>query len=340
MKLIREYFGWVRRVQSGIHRGIGIAWRWLLDGARDLSRQAWQRILLGLGVFFLLWYGLGMGIMHRVDDRTDFANTIVTPEGQSHTVAIITGLLDREVNDHGWVMNDPFFMPSALLDNMPNYQSGMFSALARVTIEFRDQIGRTRGSSSEDADLQVAAGLLPYPGDVWIFNFSTSILPTASAESQYNRARRALTSYNDRLSRGEAIFERRSDNLMATLDRMALDVGASSAALEAYIDEHSGNWIDFGSDDLFYNIKGQSYGYLMVLEGLRVDFAAIISRRELSTAFDQLIVSFRTLAALDPLIVFNNEVDDIALPNHLAAQGFYQMRARTQLREITNILLK
>ncbi len=27
-------------------------------------------------------------------------------------------------------------------------------------------------------------------------------------------------------------------------------------------------------------------------------------------------------------------------PNHLTAQGFYLLRARTQLRELTNILLK
>jgi hypothetical protein len=28
------------------------------------------------------------------------------------------------------------------------------------------------------------------------------------------------------------------------------------------------------------------------------------------------------------------------VPSHLAAQGFYLLRARTQLREISNILLK
>jgi hypothetical protein len=28
------------------------------------------------------------------------------------------------------------------------------------------------------------------------------------------------------------------------------------------------------------------------------------------------------------------------LPSHLAAQGFYLLRARTQLKEIVNILLK
>jgi hypothetical protein len=30
----------------------------------------------------------------------------------------------------------------------------------------------------------------------------------------------------------------------------------------------------------------------------------------------------------------------LLIPNHLAAQGFYLLRARVQLRELTSILLK
>ncbi len=40
------------------------------------------------------------------------------------------------------------------------------------------------------------------------------------------------------------------------------------------------------------------------------------------------------------LIVSNGSPDDLYPANHLLAEGFYLMRARTQLREITNILLK
>ncbi len=50
--------------------------------------------------------------------------------------------------------------------------------------------------------------------------------------------------------------------------------------------------------------------------------------------------SFRADAALDPWFVVNGAHDAQILPSHLAAQGFYLLRARTQLREVTNILLK
>ena len=36
----------------------------------------------------------------------------------------------------------------------------------------------------------------------------------------------------------------------------------------------------------------------------------------------------------------NGRPDGMCVPNHLAVEGFYLMRARTQLREITNILAK
>lgn len=316
---------------------------WLGDWLSAIPGEVWKRIAQGALVVLALYYPIGMMFAHRIDDNPDFtppSAVMAGTTGGSAVVGVMVGLIDREVNTHGWVLNDPFFKPAALLDNMPNYQQGIFASFARFTIELRDQIGRSRGSSAVDEDLEEAGGLLPYPGDVWIFNFKTSLLPTASAERQYLRARKALINYNIRLAGGEAVFERRSDNLQATLDRIALDVGASSAALHQHIVEHSDDFLDFGADDLFYNVKGQAYGYYMILRALEVDFADVIRGKELSAVYAQMLDSFRALALLDPLVVTNNAPDDQFLPNHLAAQGFYLLRARTQLREITNILLK
>lgn len=313
---------------------------WAGDRLVDVSASTWKKLAAAALVLLALYYPIGMMLAHQIDDDLNFAYGSDQQPGSSRTVAVISALITREVRENGWVMNDPFFKPSSMLDNMPNFQQGMFAAFARISFELRDQIGRTRGSSTVDDDLENAAGLLPYPGDVWIFNFSTSLLPTASAEKQYLKAQRSLDSYNRRLAAGEAVFDRRSDNLMATLDRIALDVGASSAAIDNHITEHASDWFDFESDDLFYNIKGQTYGYAMVLTALRQDFADIIADRDVTGPYDQMLASFRAVAALDPLVVTNNELDDQFLPNHLAAQGFYLLRARTQLREITNILLK
>lgn len=315
------------------------------DRLADISGKTWKKLIAGALVLLALYYPVGMMVAHRIDDNLDFAYQS-GPQGSeqemgaSNTVAVVSALIRREIKNHGWVMNDPFFKPSSLLDNMPNFQKGMLAAFARFTIELRDQIGRARGSSTVDKDLDVAAGLLPYPGDVWIFNFSTSFFPTASTEQQYMKAQRALESYNRRLASGDAVFDRRSDNLLATLDRIALDIGASSAAIDNHIAEFSGDWIDFEADDLFYSIKGQTYAYAMILTALKQDFAGIIASRDVSDIYDEMLASFRAAALLDPLVVTNSELDGQFMPNHLAAQGFHLLRARTKMREITNILLK
>ena len=43
---------------------------------------------------------------------------------------------------------------------------------------------------------------------------------------------------------------------------------------------------------------------------------------------------------MKPLIVQNANTDGAILPNHLVGEGFYILRSRAKLREITDILLK
>lgn len=321
---------WLSRVGSGT-----------AEKLRAVTPRGWglfAAIFVGL---MLLYYPIGMIAMHTINDDPDYSTSRnLANKGGSAAVEAVESLIDREINKTGWVANDPFFVPSAMLDNMPNYQQGLMNALARFSFELRDQLGRTRGSSAVDADLESAAGLLPYPGDVWLFNPDVSLLPTASSEKQYLAAARALARYNARLAVGDAAFEKRSDNLLATLDRIALDIGASSAALETHIDENASGFFDFESDDLFYSVKGQAYGYFIILSALGEDFHDTLESRDLEPSFAQMLDSFRRIVTLDPMIVVNNEPDDLFFANHLTAQGFYLLRARTQLREITNILLK
>jgi hypothetical protein len=311
----------------------------------DMSGGGKLRTVGGIGgalvVAGLLYYPIGMLITHDINDDTAFeipAN-LVSEDG-SRAVAMAAALIIREVDENRWVANDPFFLPPAALDNMPNYQQGIVSALARFAFELTDQIGRTRGTSQTDKDLQEAAGQLQYAGNVWVFDLSTSLAPTTTSEARYRKAARSLLNYNQRLANDNAVFERRADNLMATLDRFALDMGASSATLDRQISEHAGDLIDNAADDVFYGIKGQSYAYYMIIRELGLDYAKVLRERELTNAWAKMLESLRHAAELSPLIVVNGEPDSQAMPSHLAAQGFYLLRARTKIREITNILLK
>ena len=308
-------------------------------GGPGRARRGIVVAVAAVALLVVLYYGGGALWVHTIDDDTDFAAESTAPEGGSRAIALAADLVEREVDRHRWVANDPFFLPGSVLDNMPNYQQGTVTAVSRFALEMTDQLGRTRGSSQADPDLERAAGLLRYPGTVWLFDFSTSLAPTASSESQYRRAVQALRAYNERLARGEAVFEPRSDNLMATLERMAADLGSASAALDQRIAERP-FLVDTQADDLFYRTRGRLYGYHLLLRELGHDFAAVIRERQLQAAWAQMLASFRDAATLDPLVVTNGAPDGQMLPNHLAAQGFYLLRARTQLKEIGNILLK
>lgn len=303
-------------------------------------RIPWGLIGFAVVLLLLLYYPIGMLLVHRVDDDTAFqAPEADRVEGGSRAVSVVSALIDREAGRGHWSPNDPFFMPGALLDNMPNFQRGIVAALARFAFELTDQIARARGSSQTDKDLQEASGFLQYAGDKWVFDLKTSWAPTATSDAQYRRARVALLAYNRRLAAGQAVFERRADNLLAVIDRIALDLGSVSAALDSHILE-GGGWLDFAADDVFYGIKGQLYAYHLILRELGQDYANVMRERELAATWNQMLESLRRAAALEPLIVINGAPDSIVLPSHLAAQGFYLLRARTQLREISNILLK
>lgn len=297
-----------------------------------------RRWLWLVAVLVIVLYVGGMAWTHRIDDDFTFAPKV--EDGQSRAVALAAGLIAREVEKNRWVANDPFFLPGYYLDNMPNFQQGIIAALSRFTIEMADQIGRTRGSSEVDADLEKAAGLLKYPGDVWLIDPKTSWMPTASSEKQYVAARKALEAYNGRLLAKTATFERRADNLLTTLDRIAKDLGSASAMIDHHLSENSGWSIDTRADNVFFAVKGRLYAYGLLLRDLGQDFSNVIAERELGPAWGQMLESFHSAARLDPPIVLGGAPDSQFVPSHLAAQGFYLLRARTQLQEAVAILQK
>ncbi|MYJ70793.1 MAG: DUF2333 family protein [Rhodospirillaceae bacterium] len=290
----------------------------------------------GLLAIVLLYYPVGMALMHRIGDDTEM--TAPAEKGASRAIAMAAALIRRETVDHAWTPNDPFIYPSWALDNLPNFQVGIRDALGRFAIEMADKIGRTRGSSVVDKDLEDAMGKLRYSPYTWVWDISVSLLPTSSTEAQYRAAMRSLLRYNTRLAAGAATFERRADNLQTLIDRVNADIGSDSARIAERVERFGGIVFDTRSDDLFYRTKGRVYGYYMILRELGADFAGILAEKQAQTVWANMMASLRRAAELQPLIVRNGAPDGMLQPNHLAAQGFFLLRARTQLKEVSDIL--
>ena len=303
------------------------------------SGRTFVRILAGLLLLVLLYYLIGALWVHKIDDDPNFAPAEV-PAGGSHAVAVAAALIEREVDYHRWTANDPFFLPGSMLDNMPNFQQGIIYALSRFGNALSEQLARSRGTSAVDPDADRAAGLLRYPGNIWLFNPGTSLAPTASSESQYRAAFRALRAYNQRVAEGSATFERRADNLMDTLQRFINDLGSTSAIIDQHLRENAGFPISFSADDVFYQTKGRLYAYYMLLKGLGQDFEHVLTERNLGMVWTQMLESAREAAVQQPWVVLNGGPSSQFVPSHLASQGFLLLRLRAQLREVVDVLQK
>ncbi len=315
-----------------------------MDASRALARtwigrNPWIRWpVLAVVVGLVLYYPLGMALFYEVNDEVAAEpGPGISPEGGSKAVATAVMLIEREAEQ--WAPNKPFWHPAAALSYMPNFQMGMMYAISRFAIEMGDQLGRTRGSSAIDPDLDKAAGLLKTEPTRWYLS-GGSILVQKPSHQLYMDGAEALRRYNERLANGNAVYDQRADNLIALLDRIAADLGAASAALDKRTMESNAGYFDSKADDLFMDIKGRVYAYYLLLRDVGVDFNNVIADKEASGIWAQMMASLKVAAEMYPFIVANGAQDGLIVPSHLSAQGFYLLRARTQLREVGDALAK
>lgn len=297
------------------------------------------------------YYLIGMALIHKIDDDPNF-NADAKPAGLA-SVDMTAALIQREVRVNGWVPNDPWFLPGAFLDNMRNFQMGLAESLRRYVTVMREKIGRQRGSSRIDADLEVANNRMLSDSTQWIFDWPNRWLPLTPAESAFAEVRERLLRYNTELAAGRAVADPRVDNLMELLDRVASDLGDATGQIDGKIGlkpvqeaqkEGEANQVALldpktsQTDDLFYYNKGLLYGNYMILKAARQDFAKVIDGRDAASLYANMLVTMQEAATLQPLVVLNGAPDSDFMPNHLATQGFYILRARVQMRELVATL--
>lgn len=305
-----------------------------LNAAAPTDRKSIRNWLVWLGPAVigaaLLAYGGAVMLSETIDDDPDFAAGPVA-ERESRAVAMAARLVFREVEQHKWVANDPFFQVTWALDNMPAFQQGIIVAAARFTLATNELAQR---GGTPDINLERATGYFKYPGNVWMFDPSTSWAPTASSEKQYRAAARNLVLYNEFIASGEAAFNRRPEALRLLMIRIGADMDAAAADLDAHLAQGRSGLFDTQADDLFYGVKGRLYAYSLLMRELGGDFAPLLADGDRAASWHAMLESLRRAAALEPLVVISGAADATLLPSHLAAQGFLLLRARSQLAAI------
>ncbi len=298
----------------------------------EKKKSGWKKFAIFAVLLLIpLYYFVGSLLTHRINDDLNYKIGAPGPR-QSVTVEVIASLIDREVNQTKWSPNIQAFEPAALLrfgGNMVNFQTGLVRAMNVVVVELENRLARVRGTSAADVDIAAAREGLSRSANTWLW---------AGADSEYRKAQKALLRYNDRLGNGQAIFEVRADNLQGVLDRIANDLGGQTEIIENQIANGRKLFIDRKADKVFYYAKGQAYGYFIVLRALREDYKSVLVERRVEKLYEAMLTDLATAAQFQPLIVQNAKPTGALLPNHLASEGFYILRARAKLREITDIL--
>jgi hypothetical protein len=265
---------------------------------------------------------------------------------RSVVVDTVADLIDFNVNQNAWISSmilyklglfgidwdsTPFF------DNKASFQRGVNQAVRRTTIELVDTLGRVRGTSQIDSNLQSARGNLQFDEYTWYFGLRP-FGPKTPTPSFYRASIKDLRAFNDRLEKCQAVFDARADNLLSFTDRIAKDIGATSAILRDRSEKYNSGWFDTRADDLFWFAYGQLYGYYGILSAARADFRDVIAQRDLGELWRSLEEQLRAALNIQPVIISNGSESGWLMPSHLATIGFYVLRVSSYLVEIRQVL--
>ncbi|TPF76511.1 DUF2333 family protein [Brucella gallinifaecis] len=259
---------------------------------------------------------------------------------------VAADLTDFNVNQNAWISSMLLYKlgffgmdwdRTPFLDNKASFQRGINAAVRRTAIELVDNIGRLRGTSQIDGDLQKARGNLQFAEDSWYFGISP-FGPKTPTPSYYRSAIKDLRSFNSRLENCQATFDARADNLIQFVDRIASDLGSTSAILKDRAENYHAGWFDTRADDRFWFAYGQLYAYYGLLRAAHSDFRGVLAEKHLDGVWDEMERQLRAALDMQPFIVSNGSPDAWFTPSHLTTMGFYILRVRSNLVDVKQVL--
>ncbi|TCV74439.1 hypothetical protein EDE05_103194 [Neorhizobium sp. R1-B] len=326
-------------------------------------------LLVGLYGYFIwqtqVWSGFNPNFVesYRWSERTvpagqelpaearpgDAAATTTSAARQCQSSALVDAsadLIDMNVNQNAWISSMLLYRlgffgidwdHTPFLDNKASFQRGVHQAVRRTSAELVDTLGRVRGTSGINSNLQDARGNLQFDEYSWYFGLDPFGFKTPSP-AYYRTATEKLRAFNADLTSCNATFDTRADNLIQFVDRIANDLGGTAAILRERSENNSAGWFDTRADDRFWFAYGQLYGYYAVLSGAGADFSQVIRERNLGPLWAETLARFRSALRVQPAIVSNGSEDGLIMPSHLAVMGFHTLMVRSNLVEVRSVL--
>jgi hypothetical protein len=260
--------------------------------------------------------------------------------------AQVNEMLVRDMADN-WLPND-IFWPTALLDNMPNFQLGVLEVVRYNVRVLRDNLSRMRTTDRLDPSAEAAFTNLSNDPFKWWF---------PSAESKWKLALAQLETYNRNLASGKSHFYARADNLIELLNQyLSLMGGVNTRLINAPRDLKTTLGIEEQKDktspapsvdidipwtkidDNFYYAQGVAYALHESFRAIRVDFNGVLTDKNSLTLVDK-ILEILGRCNFEPLIVFNGNPDSVFANHSLNLSGIFN-DARQKMNSLTVALMQ
>ncbi len=255
-------------------------------------------------------------------------------------------LINGNVNEGPWVPSNPLYKAGLMLiwdwketpffDNRAAFQLGTNQVVRRTAVELVDRLGRVRGTSSINQNLQKAREAANYREDAWVFTFSPPFLQP-STQARLRDARASLLAFNDELAACNADFDTRADNLLQFMDRVTADIGSTSEILQRRMEQASAFGFDRRADDRFWFAYGQLYAYHGMLTAMRSDFRGVFDQRNLANLWERVDGQLKDVLRTQPFVVANGSASSL-IKSHLESIGFDLLRVRSNLVEMRDVL--
>ncbi len=287
-----------------------------------LATTRWKVLALIIFVFLCIYYGLGMLIGAKIDNKLN-VETKTTSLSEQYTIDSLIYTLKTQIDDNTWAPGLPLIFPAAVSDNLSNFQLG-----AKETIKyFVDHLAHLY----KNKNLIEAGKLLGYPPNIWLFSQTQNEKFAPGSVKQYRKAlafmKKAVEDQNDPLllSKDELLYI-----LKATKNLINNDINK----LTNHIQEHSSDFIDLRADDIFYKTSGTIYVLHYLLNAITKDYKSEILKTDQYENMTTILKLLTQAIAINPTLIKNADIQDTFTANHLLYQAYYLSQVQNKLSEI------
>lgn len=291
------------------------------------SRTA-RLIVLAVGIALLLFFFVVMAVHSRKPPYLTLEN--VDPKVKGGYFIRVNEALIRQMHDN-WLVNDRFW-PTALLDNMPNFQIGQLEVVRYNLRVLRDNLSRMR--TTDRLDLRAEAAFTAMSNDPFKWWFP-------SAESRWKQGYQNLAAFHSNLVAGKSRFYARADNLMELLGQYVSLMGGVNTRLvnaprdireTVSLEGDKVNGAATGTvtidipwteiDDNFYYAQGVAYALYESFRAIEIDFADVL-RDKNSIPLVKKIQELLRRCDFEPLFIFNGNPGSIFANHSLNLAGMF-----------------